>query len=641
MIGNMKSLKLSIQFLIAILLTVLLSVATLTLYLVREQEKSLIHEIDSKLYAVAIMADEMLPEGYHDRIFDASSIPDAEYLAIVDRFNHLCASMGLEYVWSLMRINGVTVFTTATSPDKIAENGQQAAYFEAHTNPEAYAAVFDSMQPTYQQIIDKWGRIRAALVPFRDGNGRVYLFGASMRLDDVEAKVFASFMRCMMIGFGALVMCLIVSLLLTRSVVGPIDVMIGHIDRMTKGGEYGTVPETGSKEQVELTRTFNRMNSSLHEQIELVRDSENRYRGTFEQASIGVCHVSLQGTFIRVNRKVLEVLGYPQKEVLGRAVLDFTHPEDVALSASGMKDLLEGRRESCTFEKRYVRKDGAVIWATVTTSIMRKTDGIAEYFITFIQDITEKKRTEVALHQAMEEAEAANRAQSQFLANMSHEIRTPMNGFMGMMQLLEQTSLTEEQQKYLRISRASSDALLVVINDILDHAKIESGMMRLEAIRFDMRKVLDDALVLFLPAAMKKDIRMNLSVDRGVPETLVGDPFRFRQVLSNLVGNALKYTEQGKIDISVENAEEPDEGRVKIRVTVTDTGIGIPQGKMDLLFKNFSQVDDSNTRQYGGTGLGLSISKKLVELMKGDIGVESEEGKGSCFHFTCVMDVAQ
>ncbi len=319
-------------------------------------------------------------------------------------------------------------------------------------------------------------------------------------------------------------------------------------------------------------------------------------------------------------------------ELTVECAINAYHPEDRERVRTMVQEAVEEGKDF-EFELRILRSDGVIrnVMSRGECSFDER-GAVSSVFGVFL-DITERKQAEEVLKQAKEAAEAAARARSQFLAMMSHEIRTPMNGVIGMTSLLLATDLSREQREYVEVVRSSGDALLTIINDILDFSKIEAGRIELEEHPFDLRACISDAVDLLAKTADEKGLRLTCRIEPDVPVTLVTDSTRLRQIVVNLVSNAVKFTATGEVAVSV-HAEQAEVGRHRLHVSVRDTGIGIAPAQLERLFHPFVQGDASTTRRYGGTGLGLSICKKLCQLLGGDIGVESEPGVGSTFRFT-------
>jgi PAS domain S-box-containing protein len=359
-------------------------------------------------------------------------------------------------------------------------------------------------------------------------------------------------------------------------------------------------------------------------------DSEARFRGLASAAPVGIFLTDAEGGCSYVNERWCEISGLSAAEAVGQGWAASLHPADRAPVRAAWRAAVEA---GLPFHLRYrfVRADGRETWVVGNAVAQRTSQGGVSGWIGTVTDVTDSVQQAAELERAKSEAEAATRAKSLFLANMSHEIRTPLNAVIGMTTLLQDTPMSEDQRDFAQTIQSSSEALLEIINDILDYSKADVGKLELERRSFDLRHVVEESLDLVAPRALEKGINLAYQIADGTPEALVGDAIRLRQILTNLLSNAVKFTHQGEVLASVESEAAAD-GSVALHIAVEDTGIGIAAEHLPRLFQRFTQVDPSTTRKYGGTGLGLAITKRLAELMGGRVQAESTPGRGSVFH---------
>jgi PAS domain S-box-containing protein len=387
----------------------------------------------------------------------------------------------------------------------------------------------------------------------------------------------------------------------------------------------------GAVVAVHLREAENRRRRRIAE--DALAESQERFEQAFENAPIGIALMALDGRWTRVNRALSAITGYTADQLLTKRSGEISHPDDIEAEVEPRHRLVAGEIGDYKVEKRYLGAQGEIVWVSLSVSLVRDPRGEPSYYIYQVEDISERKWADEELRAARDAALEASRLKSDFVANVSHEIRTPLSGVVGLSELLLGTELDTDQRQLLDGVCTSADALMSVINDILDFSKIEAGKLELDIDDVSPRKLIKDVCAIVAGAAEAGGINLHVAVDAIVPRMVRSDGNRWRQVLANLVKNAVKFTPTGEVVVRI-SATIAEVGVPQLRADIRDTGIGIAPEDLERLFESFAQADPSTTRQYGGTGLGLAISKRLVDLMGGQIGVNSALGRGSTFWFT-------
>ena len=541
----------------------------------------------------------------HARLSLQTAPEDALFLTLIHKeIEWLQANPSINDVYTLRRRpDGKVVFLVDSETD-YDHNGRFEGEREART---AIGEEFDSVTPALEKafagqasfddeiVTDRWGTWVGAFAPIRDAQGAVEgVVGV-----DYDAR---DWVRGILWSRGVALGCVAVLL----AVVLVSTLAVAHF-------------------RAELLQR-------RHDQQRL-EESEARFRRLADTAPVLIWMSDAHGRGIYFNQRWAEFTGRGLEQQPGGGWEDDIHPDDRDRFVETSRTARE-KQQPFMAEFRLRRADGEYRWMLVSGAARCLEDGSFAGHVGTCADITEPKMAEAAMLEARNHAESASQAKTEFLAAMSHEIRTPMNGVLGFVDLLLDTPLNAEQKDYAETIRSSGAVLLAIINDILDFSKIEAGKFSVERIPLDMESIAQEVVDLLRVKAVEKGVTLAVEwTGRGGAAVAMGDPARVRQILFNLVGNAVKFTLQGSVRVILEARPSGTEGPV-FRCAVVDTGIGIPNGKHEVLFEKFSQADTSSARRFGGTGLGLAISKKLVELMSGSIGMESVHGRGSTFWFT-------
>lgn len=621
---------------IAVGLTVMLATCLSGVALLRHSLKVFHEEVRSDLVRTAKIAAALVDGDQHRRFVSPSQEKTPSYEHAIAPLRRVLAVNGeIRYIYTCILMGNQAYFVLDPTESGDADNDgvdDKSHIMQLYESPssEMLHALRTGIATAEKQLSkDKWGTFISGYAPFYDSRGLVAgIVGVDLSADRYHAQM-AKMRRAAYVGFGVAVLLALIAGL-TASLIQ---------QRIITG-----------RKRVE----------------EALRASEVRFRTMCDFSPVGIFLTDPKGQNLYTNPTLQRLSGQTAEEARGEGWRHAVHPDDGERVFAEWSGCAKSRSDY-SGEFRYLHKDGTIRWVSVKAAPIVDAGELLGYIGT-VEDITERKKAQEELltytrqleearayaehqtlllqEQAMELEKArdmaldATRAKSEFLATMSHEIRTPMNGVIGMTNLLLDTPLTEEQRDYAVTIRNSADALLTIINEILDFSQVEAGKVKIAAADFHLGNTVQEIANLLAPRAYEKGLKLTCNIAPELPERLRGDEIRIRQILTNLVGNAVKFTPKGEVVIEARMLEETV-SNVGVLLCVRDTGIGIPKDRQEAIFDSFTQADGSTVRQYGGTGLGLTICRRLTELMGGRIWVESEPGKGSCFFVELPLEKAQ
>ena len=636
--------RLRTKIILASSLMLMFTAALFGIVTFRAQENALLSGIDATLLATARLASEILPSNYHDKISSVDSVSDAEYIQIVDRWNRLCKQMGLEYIWSLMLIDGKIVFTSGSSTSKDVNQGDHARFFEAHSNPELYETVFETMEPQYQIINDKWGRIKVALLPFKDILGRPYLFGASMKMTKVDALMRITIWRSLEVTTGILIFGFFISVLLASSMVQPLEKLMDLAHSISKGN-WGQVAEvSGTIEIQDLAHSINKMSQSIQEKIneskqaeqELIRSHEV-LKTILDRSPFGVAVIGRDRKIRWANHYVYSLVGMKDATGLfGKECGEYFCP------ALQKECPILDRGQMVDNSERILRSQDGIEIPILKTVIEIEMNGESVLLETFM-DITERKKAEEEKAKFEAKLQQAQKMESigSLAGGIAHDLNNilfPISGLSEM--LLDDMPPDTPEYKSIEQIHKSAKRGSDLVKQILAFSR-QSNPLKLP---IRIQPILKEALKLAQATIPRNiEIKSHINTDCGM---VSADPTQIHQIAMNLITNAFHAVEQtgGTIDIALKETaigsfDEKEDlpfltipgdilaGRYAC-ITVSDTGTGMDQPLIDKIFDPYF-----TTKELGkGTGLGLSVVHGIVKEHGGDIRVYSEIGKGTVFH---------
>ena len=590
-------------------LVMLISVGFGIAWIYSQSYNSEVLEVRENLQKLACGAATLVDGDLHKTLTSKSQLGSAAHekaLAPLVKFHRAIPSINYLYTCVLAKDGINFILDTSTNAAELHTNRKYTPSLIGDRYEKPDAALIQALKQgavtsTAKPYTDEYGTFMSGYAPIYDSAGKqTGVIGVDYSLEDFYGQLNA--LKHVLVNAAV--------------VLGAISIIIGVIIWWMR----------------RRTLESESRNRGAREELE---SSEQRFRDVAGAAGEYIWETDEKGIYRFLTDRVVAVLGYSPEEMIGRPVTDFIFEEDIEMMQETQDSYQSEKASFHNIEHRKVTKAGDVIWVLGSgVPILDQDDHLTGYRGTAL-DISARKNTESELIRAKEVAEQADRAKSEFLAVMSHEIRTPMNGVIGFANILADTHLSLEQKEFVNTIKSSAESLLGLINDILDFSKIESGHLEMEAEPLSLNKCVEEVLSINAHNANTKRLELIYDMEDNVPEWIEGDVSRLRQVLINLVGNAIKFTAKGEVSVIVKAADLSKDGGVRKKITfeIRDTGVGIEPEQIDRLFKPFSQADSSTTRKYGGTGLGLAICKRLVELMGGNVFVESQPGKGSVFRF--------